>query len=106
MKKTILIVSFFALSFAVVSCNKNEAKNESKQETVSYKGTDGTRANATFETTKKGGTVTIIANKGKYELDKISDTLYERNGVKAEVKGDSLIIKQGDIEIPLVKAIK
>ncbi len=67
-----------------------------------YKGLDGTRAKITFTNTEKSSTLIIQANKNKYELDKKSDNIYERNTVKAEIKGDSVIITQDDNVIPLV----
>ncbi|MGL6038580.1 MAG: hypothetical protein ACRC0E_06805 [Soonwooa sp.] len=75
---------------------------------VAYKGLDGTRAKATFSSGKGGKTLVIeSANNQKYQLDFKSKTAdgehYERNGVSANTKGDSLIISQGDTEIPLVK---
>lgn len=82
--------------------------NQTMETSVAYKGLDGTRAKATFSSGKSGKTLVIeSANSQKYQLDFKSKTAegehYERNGVSANTKGDSLIISQGDTEIPLVK---
>ena len=99
---------FFAtalLSLVAVSCNKTKTNETNKQteETISYKGTDGTRANVLLVNSSTENTMTIRANNQKFQLDKVSDSVYERNGVKAEIKGDSLFILQDDTVIPLVK---
>lgn len=82
--------------------------NQTIETSVAYKGLDGTRAKATFSSGKSGKTLVIVsANNQKYQLDFKSKTAdgehYERNGVSANTKGDSLIISQGNTEIPLVK---
>lgn len=76
-------------------------------EYVPYIATDGSRAKATFVNTDKANTILIEANNNKFQLDRKSLTstgaIYERNGISAEVKGDSLLISQGKTIIPLVK---
>jgi len=74
-----------------------------KEETRSYKASNGNRANIVLFSSAKENTMTIRANGQKYQLDKKSSTEYERNGVKAEIKGDSLFIIQGDNVISLVR---
>jgi len=103
MKKIILTSAF--LSLLMISCNKakNGGNDDRKEETISYRASDGSRANVLLVTSSKENTMTIRANNQKFQLDKKSDTEYERNGVKAEIKGDSLFITQDDMVIPLVK---
>lgn len=70
-----------------------------------YKATDGTRAKIDFA--EKDKTVTIEANGKKFQLDQVNlqptGTEYERNGIKASVKGDSVTITQGNNVIELVR---
>lgn len=76
-------------------------------ESIPYKALDGSRARAIFVNTEKSNTVMIEANNSKFQLDRKELTStgakYERNGISAEVKGDSLLISQGKTIIPLVK---
>ena len=80
---------------------------ERTSETFTYKGLDGTRAKATFDNDKGQKTLTVQANNNKFQLDFIAENnermMYERRGIKAEVKGDSLILIQDKNTIPLVK---
>jgi len=73
-------------------------------ENIPYKGLDGSRARAIFVNTDKSNTVTIEANNTKFQLDRKELTAtgakYERNGISAELKGDSLIISQDKHIIP------
>lgn len=93
--------------FVLVNCNtegnKGVLKNETTEESVTYKGMDGSRAKITFENSDSGNTITIIANGKKFQLDKKQENFYERNGVSVEIKGDSATIHQGENVIPLVK---
>jgi len=79
--------------------------NKSEQVTYSYIASDKSRANATFTNTEKGNTILIEANNQKFQLDRKELTpdggIYERNGVHAEVKKDSLIITQDNLQIDL-----
>ncbi len=81
--------------------------SQSKSYSFPYKATDGSRAKATFTQENHSKTILIEANHNKFQLDFKNKTakgeLYERNGISAETKGDSLIIKQDQNEIPLVK---
>jgi hypothetical protein len=92
-----------------VACNKKDPANDpnNKSESFTYKGLDGTPAKATFETNKSGKTLTIEANTKKFQLDLADETtygkIYQRNGVKAVVKGDSINLVQGENVVPLVK---
>ncbi len=72
------------------------------EETKTYKATNGSRANVTIINSPKENTMLIKANGIKYQLDKKSETRYERNGVSAEIKGDSLLINQDNMVIELV----
>ncbi len=103
------------LAFLVLAgCKKNtegnknvisgEPKIEEKEESAIYKGLQNSVAKVTFTESEKGNTATIQANGKKFILDKKSDILYERNGIRAELKGDSLYIIQDDNIIPLKKA--
>lgn len=75
-------------------------------ESLSYKALDGSRAKATFSNDNGKKTLMIEANNNKFQLDFVNKTPhgehYMRNQVSADTKGDSLIIKQDDIIIPLV----
>lgn len=111
--KNILIASFAILT--IMSCNKNadgnkaSIKEQKEENMVVYIAADKSRAKVTFQKENEKETILIEANKKKFQLDKIEDkegvTTYERNGVKAEVKGDSLYIIQDSIVIPLKKWI-
>ncbi|MGX9986609.1 hypothetical protein [Chryseobacterium sp. POL2] len=95
-------------SITTSSTQSNINGEQATETSIPYKGLDGTRATATFSNDKKGKTIFIqSANNQKYQLDFKAKTAdgehYERNGVSAYTTPDSLIIKQGDIEIPLVK---
>lgn len=72
-----------------------------------YKASDGSRAKATFTNNGKSRTVTIEANNNKFQLDYKDKTAkgerYERSGIAAETKGDSLIITQDNNVIALVR---
>lgn len=70
--------------------------------TFPYRAMDGSGAKVTFNNGKTGQPMTVEANGNKFELDKKGDGAYGRNGIEAQIKGDSLVITQGDNEIPLV----
>lgn len=96
-------------SLVTVSETKTiNGKTVEEEYSYPYVGLDKTRAKATFINKKNEHTITIEANNQKFVLDKKGDTptgsIYERNSVKAEVKGDSLFITQGNTIIPLYKA--
>ena len=73
--------------------------------TYTYRGLEGVRAKVIFENTEKANTVTIQANNNRFQLDKKSESKgevqYERAGIKAVAKGDSLIVEQNGNVIPL-----
>ncbi|MCU7617934.1 hypothetical protein NZ698_12060 [Chryseobacterium sp. PBS4-4] len=72
-----------------------------------YKATDGTLVKVVYNYDPKENNVSITSNKKTFILDKIkstgSETTYEKDEMKATVKGDSLILHQGDNIIQLVK---
>lgn len=73
------------------------------EESFGYKASDGSRAKLTILDSEKEKTATIWANNHKFVLDKKADNHYERNGIHAEIKGDSLFITQDNNVIPLVR---
>ena len=80
--------------------------NSGEELTYPFKASDGSRAIAKFTNTEKENTILIRANNHMFQLDRKEFTKkgakYERNGVGAEVLGDSLIITQNDMQIDLV----
>lgn len=77
--------------------------NKSGSNSYTYKATDGTRAKVVFENSDKHNTLSVEANNTKFQLDKKADGQYERNGIKATVKGDSVIVEQDNNLIQLVR---
>ena len=122
MKKTVVVLFSIGL-FTLQSCskeagNKNVIKAEDHSEhanmdkalvpgsnTYTYRGLEGVRAKVIFSNTDTDKSVTIQANNNRFQLDKKSEengvVHYERAGITAEAKGDSLIIHQDGNEIPL-----
>lgn len=84
-----------------------DLNNTQKEVIIGYKAVDGSRATATLTNTDKTNVILIKANNHMFQLDRkeLTDTgaKYERNGVNAEIKGDSLFIMQGDTVIELVR---
>ncbi|MBB4806491.1 hypothetical protein HNP38_001787 [Chryseobacterium defluvii] len=72
-----------------------------------YKATDGSLVKVVFTESPKESTVAITSNKKTFTLPKLKSTtdgaLYQKDDMKAEVKGDSLILDQGNAIIQLVK---
>lgn len=106
MKNSFLTAAMFS-TVALVSCSKNESNNSEKSaESYTYRATDGSRAKVIFSK-GKNPTLSIQANGQKFLLDLAdadeSATVYERNGITAISKGDSILITQGENIIPLVK---
>ncbi|MBS1573018.1 MAG: hypothetical protein JST62_11525 [Bacteroidetes bacterium] len=122
MKTTYLALLLGTL--AITSCskdggNKNIIKSETNTTTqpkvdkalvpgdnsYTYRGLEGVRAKVSFNNTDKDNTVTIQANNNRFQLDKKSESNgeihYERAGVSAVAKGDSLILTQNGNVIPL-----
>ena len=103
------------LSVMTVSCKKSTERPKDVssgdslaavspgEEVISYKASDGSRANVTIVSGPKENTMLIKANNQKFQLDRKSPTVYERNGIEAEMKGDSLFITQDNTIISLVK---
>lgn len=81
--------------------------NTTEEITYPFKAEDGSRAIAKFTNTEKEKTILIRANNHMFQLDRKELTAngakYERNGVGAEIKGDSLIITQANTQIDLVR---
>lgn len=72
-----------------------------------YKATDGTLVKVKFNYDKSNNTITITNNNKTFILDKVKsdgkETVYEKDGMNINIKGDSLILKQGNNVIELVK---
>ncbi|MDF2552136.1 MAG: hypothetical protein K0R77_1411 [Chryseobacterium sp.] len=72
-----------------------------------YKATDGALVKVVYNYDPKESNVSITSNKKTFILDKVkstgTETTYEKAEMKATVKGDSLILHQGDNIIELVK---
>ncbi|WP_258319658.1 hypothetical protein [Chryseobacterium chendengshani] len=72
-----------------------------------YKATDGTLVKVVFNYDPKESSVSITNNKKTFTLDKVeskgNETIYEKDEMKAKVKGDSLILHQGENVIELEK---
>lgn len=114
MKK--VFIATVLLSAFTISCKKSverpkDAVSEdsltkaaaTSEEVISYRASDGSRANVTLVSGPKENTMLIKANNSKFLLDRKSPTRYERNGIEAEIKGDSLFITQDNSIISLVK---
>ena len=125
MKKTVFALVFMSL-MNVISCTKESGnKGVIKEDTAvrqpdsnidkttvagsndyTYRGLQGVRAKVTFNNSDKDNTLVIKANNKQFELDKKSsengEVQYERAGIKALVKGDSIIVEQDGNVIPLV----
>lgn len=93
-------------SVTTTSMEKTVDGQKSGSYSYPYKASDGSRAKATF-TNGKSKTVLIEANNNKFQLDFKEKTSagerYERSGISAETKGDSLIITQDNNVISLVR---
>ncbi len=78
-----------------------------REESFLYSGLDKSKAKIIFTDKGKDHTITIQSNNKTFILDKKDSkdgtVTYERSGIKAEVKGDSLFIIQGETVIPLKK---
>ncbi|KUJ51434.1 hypothetical protein [Chryseobacterium sp. JAH] len=72
-----------------------------------YKATDGTLVKVVYNYDPNESNVSITSNKKTFILNKVestgTETTYEKAEMKATVKGDSLILHQGDNIIQLVK---
>ncbi len=90
-----------------ISETKVDGKVTDREESFLYSGLEKSKAKVIFIDKDKTHTITIQANNKTFILDKKEEkegtTTYERSGIKAEVKGDSLFIIQGDNIIPLGK---
>jgi len=72
-----------------------------------YKATDGALVKVVYNYDPDESNVSITSDKKTFILDKVksngTETTYEKAEMKATVKGDSLILHQGDHVIELVK---
>lgn len=72
-----------------------------------YKATDGTLVKVVYDYNPEKRTLKVTNNNKTFILEKseakTNETTYEKADMKATVKGDSLIIHQGDNIIELVK---
>ena len=72
-----------------------------------YKATDGTLVKVVYDYNPEKRTLKVTNNNKTFVLEKTeaktNETIYEKADMKATVKGDSLIIHQGDNIIELVK---
>jgi len=72
-----------------------------------YKAVDGTLVKVVFTETPKESTLAITNNHKTFKLPKIKtangETTYQKDDMKATLKGDSLILDQGNNLIQLVK---
>ncbi|UOU98926.1 hypothetical protein MUU74_02990 [Chryseobacterium daecheongense] len=88
-------------STSIVNGNKTETKSSI------YKAVDGTLVKVIFTETPKESTLAITSNKKTFTLPKIKsdpkETIYQKDDMKATVKGDSLILNQDSNIIQLVK---
>ena len=73
----------------------SKTENKIKKKEYVYRAFDGTEAKVTFTTgTKEGNFILIERNKLKIELPHIESDIYEKDGIKAVIKGDLLTITQ------------
>lgn len=77
------------------------------EESSGYRSSEGSMAKVVLKKKKKYYTISISANTTTFVLDYISSNpdgeIFERNGIKAETKGDSLFIFSDGKIIELAK---
>lgn len=93
---------------SAVSTSTLEVNGEKTEKTdFVYKATDGTLVKVVFKNDPKENTVAITSNKKTFTLQKVEtkggETIYKKDDMTATVKGDSLILDQGNHIIELVK---
>ncbi|MCX8525183.1 hypothetical protein OF897_14780 [Chryseobacterium formosus] len=92
---------------STIAYNTDINGNKSIKTDYVYKATDGTLVKVVFNYDPKSRNVSITNNKKTFVLDKseakVNETIYQKDDMKATVKGDSLIIHQGENIIELVK---
>ena len=90
-----------------VSYNKDADGNKIVRNNYQYKATDGSTVTVIFDYEPGTSDVEISSNGKTFKLDKVNSdgtiTTYEKGDMKAKVKGDSLILHQGNNIIELVK---
>ena len=90
-----------------VSYDTDESGKKTVQNNYQYIATDGSRVKVVFDY-RPGSSEVEISSKGKtFKLDKVKSdgkiTTYKKGDMEATVKGDSLILHQGNNIIELVK---
>ncbi|RKS96164.1 hypothetical protein [Chryseobacterium defluvii] len=88
-------------STSIVDGKKTETKSSI------YKAIDGTLVKVVFTEASHESTLAITSNKKTFTLPKIksdaTETIYQKDNMKATIKGDSLILDQDNNIIQLVK---
>lgn len=92
---------------STISYNVDVDGNKSIKTDYVYRATDGTLVKVVFNYDSAHRNVSIRSNNKTFILEKTeakpSETIYEKDDMKALVKGDSLILHQGNNIIELVK---
>ena len=92
---------------STISYNVDVDGNKSIKTDYVYRATDGTLVKVVFNYDSAHRNVSIRSNNKTFILEKTeakpNETIYEKDDMKALVKGDSLILHQGNNIIELVK---
>ncbi|WP_312089900.1 hypothetical protein [Chryseobacterium sp.] len=92
---------------STVGYNTDIKGNKSIKTDYVYQATDGSPVKVIFDYNPDDRNVSIRSNNKTFILKKAeatpNETVYEKEDMKAIVKGDSLVIRQGDNVIQLVK---
>jgi len=92
---------------STVGYNTDIKGNKSIKTDYVYQATDGSPVKVIFDYNPDDRNVSIRSNNKTFILKKAeakpNETVYEKEDMKATVKGDSLVIRQGDNVIQLVK---
>ncbi|WP_209389991.1 hypothetical protein [Chryseobacterium sp. RR2-3-20] len=92
---------------STVGYNTDINGNKSIKTDYVYQATDGSPVKVIFDYNPDDRNVSIRSNNKTFILKKAeakpNETVYEKEDMKATVKGDSLVIRQGDNVIQLVK---
>ncbi|SHI35355.1 hypothetical protein SAMN05443429_101276 [Cruoricaptor ignavus] len=110
--KRLIIAAGTCVLISITACNKENNENLATTEqaagprkpgdhgSFTYRAKDGSRARVYFD--HKKNTMSITSNNTTFELDDKGSGHYERRGITADRKGDSLIITQEENVIELV----